>query len=259
MEAAKQATSSPLLEEGGVEGAKGILINITGSSRLGIHDVNAACSLIRQAANNDDVQINFGVVLNEAMGESVKITVIATGFQRHHLPVIERKPMHETPSLEVRPVESRPIEIVAQPLPQAVSVRPAVMQEPEAVDVSALAETEPAPEPVADSFFEPRTSHEPPAGPRTIPNWGRFEPVFEPEPPRAPVHEPIPMPLRATPTPPAAPMPTAMPTAMPTPISAPAPEPPMAAPQPASQPPAPPAKDDLEIPAFLRRERKLFQ
>jgi cell division protein FtsZ len=89
--AAEQAISSPLLEEGGVRGARGILINITGSSRLGLHEVNEACSLIRKAASFEDVQINFGVVMNENMGEEVKITVIATGFERESLPQIERR------------------------------------------------------------------------------------------------------------------------------------------------------------------------
>src|ERR1700745_2349746 len=86
--AAEKAISSPLLEAGGVRGARGVLINIAGSSRLGLHEVNEACSLIREAAANDEVQINFGVVLNEEMGDEVKITVIATGFQRENLPTI---------------------------------------------------------------------------------------------------------------------------------------------------------------------------
>ena len=81
VEAARQAINCPLLEEGGIRGARGVLINITGSSKLGIHEVNEACTLIRDAAENDDVQINFGVVMNESMGDQVKITVIATGFQ----------------------------------------------------------------------------------------------------------------------------------------------------------------------------------
>src|SRR5712671_600029 len=90
--AAEKAISSPLMEAGGVRGARGVLINITGSSRLSLHEVNEACTLIREACANDDVQINFGVVLNEAMGEEVKITVIATGFVRENLPAIERRP-----------------------------------------------------------------------------------------------------------------------------------------------------------------------
>jgi len=91
VEAARMAISCPLLEEGGVAGARGVLINITGARSLGIHEVNEACTLIREATSNEDVQINFGVVLNEAMGDEVKITVIATGFQRENLPEIERR------------------------------------------------------------------------------------------------------------------------------------------------------------------------
>src|ERR1700689_1149178 len=76
IEAARQAISSPLMEEGGVKGARGVLINITGSSKLSLHDVNEACSLIRGATANEDAQINFGVVMNEALKDTVKITVI---------------------------------------------------------------------------------------------------------------------------------------------------------------------------------------
>ena len=90
IQAAKQAINCALLEEGGVKGARGILINITGSSKLSIHDVNEACALIREAAEYEDVQINFGIVMNEAMEDQVKITVIATGFQRANLPAIDR-------------------------------------------------------------------------------------------------------------------------------------------------------------------------
>ncbi len=95
LEAARLAISCPLLEEGGVKGARGVLINITATSRLGIHEVNEACTLIREATENDDVQISFGVVLNESMEDEVKITVIATGFQRDNLPEIERRSMSE--------------------------------------------------------------------------------------------------------------------------------------------------------------------
>ncbi|MBV9405453.1 MAG: cell division protein FtsZ [Acidobacteriaceae bacterium] len=94
LEAARKAINSPLMEEGGVLGARGVLINITASHQLGIHDVNEACNLIRAATENDDVQINFGVVLDEGMGGTVKITVIATGFQRDSLPEIDRRNPH---------------------------------------------------------------------------------------------------------------------------------------------------------------------
>jgi cell division protein FtsZ len=92
VEAAKKAVSSPLMESGGVRGARGVLINITASSHLGLHEVNDACSLIGDATENDDAQVNFGVVLDESMGDEVKVTVIATGFVRENLPRIERRP-----------------------------------------------------------------------------------------------------------------------------------------------------------------------
>ncbi len=71
----------PLLEDTKIAGSRRILINITGSSALGLHEVNEACTIVREAASCDDVQINFGVIANDAMGDAVKVTVIATGFQ----------------------------------------------------------------------------------------------------------------------------------------------------------------------------------
>jgi cell division protein FtsZ len=118
--AAKKAITGPLMEAGGVRGSRGVLINITGSSRLGLHEVNEACTLIRQAAENDDVQINFGVVMNEAMADEVKITVIATGFERASLPAIERRapkvaavaeaPPPAPPEEPAQPVQAEPVE-----------------------------------------------------------------------------------------------------------------------------------------------------
>ncbi len=80
VEAARRAISSPLLEDATIDGARGILLNITGSSSLGLHEVHEASTIIQQAAH-DDANIIFGAVLNESLGDEVKITVIATGFQ----------------------------------------------------------------------------------------------------------------------------------------------------------------------------------
>jgi cell division protein FtsZ len=107
VEAAQKAINSPLMEEGGVLGARGVLINITASSKIGLHDVNEACNLIRAATQNDDVQINFGVVMDEKMGDSVKVTVIATGFQRDSLPEFERRSQHFPFSPTNAPAEAR--------------------------------------------------------------------------------------------------------------------------------------------------------
>jgi cell division protein FtsZ len=79
-EAAQKAIASPLLEAGAIDGARGILINITGSSSLKLAEVQEACTIIQTAAH-EDANIIFGAVLDDKMKDSVKITVIATGFK----------------------------------------------------------------------------------------------------------------------------------------------------------------------------------
>jgi cell division protein FtsZ len=91
-EAAQKAIASPLLEAGAIDGARGILINITGSASLKLAEVQEACTIIQSAAH-EDANIIFGAVLDEKMKDSVKITVIATGFKdsdRHHRRPAER-------------------------------------------------------------------------------------------------------------------------------------------------------------------------
>src|SRR6202795_1770830 len=90
VDAAQRAIASPLLEAGAIDGARGILINITGSTSLKLAEVQEACSIIQGAAH-EDANIIFGAVLDEKMKDAVKITVIATGFKeedmrraRHH-------------------------------------------------------------------------------------------------------------------------------------------------------------------------------
>ena len=150
IKAAQQAISCTLLEEGGVKGARGILINITGSSKLSIHDVSEACALIRAAAEYEDVQINFGIVLNESMDDEVKITVIATGFQRPNLPAIDRgvsvqegrmiagAPQHKTSPLPSLRVDER--------MPESDEVLSGeVMGEPEAAEATVMSNGDEAP------------------------------------------------------------------------------------------------------------------
>src|SRR5689334_20995707 len=79
-EAAQNAIASPLREAGAIDGARGILINITGSSSLKLAEVNEASTIIQGAAH-EDANIIFGAVLDETMKDEVKITVIATGFR----------------------------------------------------------------------------------------------------------------------------------------------------------------------------------
>ncbi|WP_210493555.1 cell division protein FtsZ [Patulibacter sp. SYSU D01012] len=79
-EAAKQAIASPLLEDS-VEGATGILLNITGGTELGLFEVNEAAEIVQQAADGD-ANIIFGAVIDESIGDEIRVTVIATGFDK---------------------------------------------------------------------------------------------------------------------------------------------------------------------------------
>jgi cell division protein FtsZ len=179
IEAARQAISSPLMEEGGVKGARGVLINITGSSKLSLHDVNEACSLIRGATANEDAQINFGVVMNEALKDTVKITVIATGFQRDNQPQLARRATAAA-SAYVEPIV---FENAPPPAPT------------------------PMPAPVTESLFSTGLS----AGSSLFRDMPQQPELLE--------------------------------------------EPPMEE----SAPMAVPVADDIEVPAFMRRERRLYQ
>jgi cell division protein FtsZ len=98
LEAARRAIASPLLEAGAIDGARGILINITGSASLKLAEVQQACTII-QSASHEDANIIFGAVMDEKMKDAVKITVIATGFRevprtQHRSPEVQ----HSFPS-----------------------------------------------------------------------------------------------------------------------------------------------------------------
>ena len=93
VDAANRAISSPLLEDNSIQGAQGILINVTGSSSLTLHEVHEASSII-QKASHENANIIFGAVQDDAMKEAVKITVIATGFKE----AAQRRPVHQRPS-----------------------------------------------------------------------------------------------------------------------------------------------------------------
>ena len=80
IQAATAAISSPLLEDTSIDGARGVLINITGGPDMTLHDVSEAASIVYEAAD-DDANILFGAVVDEGMGDAVKVTVIATGFE----------------------------------------------------------------------------------------------------------------------------------------------------------------------------------
>jgi cell division protein FtsZ len=91
VEAAQKAISSPLLEDNTIQGAHGILLNITGGQDMSLYEVNEASSLI-QAEAHEDANIIFGTVIDENMDDEIRITVIATGFDDN---VIKKKVLPE--------------------------------------------------------------------------------------------------------------------------------------------------------------------
>ena len=138
VEAAQRAIASPLLEAGAIDGARGILINITGSNSLKLAEVQQACTIIQGAAH-EDANIIFGAVLDEKMKDAVKITVIATGFKEEDMRRVRR---HET----CDPV------ILSREVSRQVSRQRDHFHEPEPVaEAEPVFEPEPAfePEPVA--------------------------------------------------------------------------------------------------------------
>lgn len=126
LKAAKQAISSPLLEDVQIDGATGIIINITGNSSLTTFETNQAVTLIMEAAD-EDAEIIFGTVIDDNMGENVKVTVIATGLLsakkevssgfatrttpaqvQTYAPVMEAAPRYEAPVQTAAPKYEAP-------------------------------------------------------------------------------------------------------------------------------------------------------
>jgi cell division protein FtsZ len=153
VEAAQAAMASPLLEAGAIDGARGILINITGSSALRLSEVNAASSLIQTSAH-EDANIIFGAVLDEKMGDEVKITVIATGFRdqspdrRARMLNVEEMPVMSVPVMapdnwlrELAQPVAAPVQIEVIPEPPAPPPPPRFLSEDEEPEAEISNET----------------------------------------------------------------------------------------------------------------------
>jgi cell division protein FtsZ len=125
IEAARQAISCPLIDQSGIRGARNVLLNVTGSTRLGLHEVNDACQMIRHATGRNDVQVNFGLAFNESMADSVKVTLIATGFPAagQEFEAAEDQPAAQSAWLSEAQPETPPL-AVATPEPVAVETKP---------------------------------------------------------------------------------------------------------------------------------------
>ncbi len=141
VQAAQRAIASPLLEAGAIDGARGILINITGSTTLKLAEVNEASTIIQSAAH-EDANIIFGAVLDEKMKDEVKITVIATGFKADQ---IRRRERAATAVAAPPPVEPSPAFIHYEP-----ATRPPAQSGPElAVQLEPDPPVEPPPVEIA--------------------------------------------------------------------------------------------------------------
>jgi cell division protein FtsZ len=131
-DAASKAIASPLLEAGAIDGARGILINITGSNSLKLAEVQQACTIIQSAAH-DDANIIFGAVLDEKMKDSVKITVIATGFRE--VPAMRYRQQQVQPSFASTHndfAEPEPAPFEPDPAPERIMKDDSVPVEPAA-------------------------------------------------------------------------------------------------------------------------------
>jgi cell division protein FtsZ len=163
VEAAMAAMASPLLESGAIDGARGILINITGSSSLKLSEVNEASTIIQNAAH-EDANIIFGAVQDETMGDDVKITVIATGFKQQEMPARRERMLAEatlpTMRYEVPVIEPRvstPRSTASMPKfasdPEAVAT-PIPLAPPALTERRELVPAEPELRPVPASIFD---------------------------------------------------------------------------------------------------------
>ena len=132
-EAAKMAISSPLLETS-IEGAKGVLINVTGSMDIGLEEVEQAASLVQQAVHPDALTI-FGATFDETMDDEIRVTVIATGF--------DKAPETELP--KIGSFQKPTVQLEGQEKEQAKPAVPFAPIEPIAPEVEKAAEPEPDP------------------------------------------------------------------------------------------------------------------
>lgn len=155
--AAEMAISSPLLEAS-IDGARGVLLSISGGSDLGLFEINESAQLVSEAAH-PEANIIFGAVIDDALGDEVRVTVIAAGFDGGQPPTRNRDKVLGSYSSSREenssPAPSRPAAQPAEPARPAFSGLGSVTQR----------EEEPKPEPVAEVPAQPIAPQVPPARP----------------------------------------------------------------------------------------------
>jgi len=164
--AAEMAVSSPLLDDISVDGATGVLINIVGGPDLKMREIQEAASLVQEQAH-EDANIIFGASIDEALGENVKVTVIATGFDQDRMQM-----MNEAARVSIAPPQTVPsMQYAPQSMGQVSQQRP-VFQQPAPSRVS-----EPAPAFSSRRLATAQESRVPPASTR-VPSRERSGSTF---------------------------------------------------------------------------------
>ena len=163
LEAAQRAISSPLLEETSIEGAKGVLLNISGGRDLTLHEVDEAARIISEAVDAE-ANIISGMVIDDDLADEMKVTVIATGFDRPAETMEALPPPHRhTPAPEIR--HSR----MTREEPRLELRAPDPVEAPEVPPVT----EEPTPE---IPFFRRALAHQQPDDPNGYgPNWSNVD------------------------------------------------------------------------------------
>ncbi|MBX6387781.1 MAG: cell division protein FtsZ [Frankia sp.] len=226
--AAEQAIASPLLEAS-MDGAQGVLLNISGGSDLGLFEINAAAELVADAAH-PEANIIFGAVIDDALGDEVRVTVIAAGFDT----VPDRRAKNSTPSRRPSP-------------PPAASHSSPPTSPPGALPaIPSVGSTPPAPRPAPSYLPTPPPPAPTPAPPQYVPEPLEPRPDLDEPPPRfqAPNHH------RPAPASAAEGAPSAAPPEQPAP-------PPVTGPRPTYPPrrpirPIADEEDELDVPDFLK-------
>lgn len=173
VEAATAAISSPLLENISIDGATGIIINVTGGRDLSLHEVNEASTLITEAAH-EEAEIIFGAVIDESLGDEVRVTVIATGFgvdqvklgvpqhysyqaqpqQPVYMTQAQQPPQYYQPQYQPVPAQAIPQQPLP-PIPQPQQVYQAAVQQAPVAPVVAAPIMPPVPAPVIEESVAP--------------------------------------------------------------------------------------------------------
>ncbi|MBX7185879.1 MAG: cell division protein FtsZ [Vicinamibacteria bacterium] len=160
IEAARRAIENPLLDDSSIEGARGVIVNITGGPDLSLDEASEATEFITRAAD-PEANVIYGIVIDDQMRDKVKVTVIATGFRR--------------PALPVTPVDLSNYRFGEAVAPAAVASAPAMPAAP-AVQAQAPVVTAPAPNP---SSFYRKTPQHPMANPTASPDTSNLDvPTF---------------------------------------------------------------------------------